>query len=183
MGAAERTKNRIAEGLKKMMEDMPVDKITIQQIVEASSITRPTFYRYFQDKYDLINWYFEQTASKSFRLMGDRVDLREALILKFTLMREQGPFYSSAFRSQAQNNLIEYDYQSIYHFYREFITSHTGKTVSNDLDFVLRFYCIGSIYMTAEWAKSGMVREPEEITEDLIQALPPALAEIFPIET
>ena len=58
----------------------------------------------------------------------------------------------------AQNNLIDYYYQSIYQFYREFIAKNTGNPVSEDLDFVLRFYCRGSIYMTAEWAKAGQLR-------------------------
>ena len=181
MEAAEKTKYRMAEGMKKLMSEHPVDKITVKQIVDESGVTRPTFYRYFQDKYDLINWYFDKVASKSFKLMGVRLNLREALITKFTLMQEEGCFFPAAFRCRSQNSLIEYDYESIYRFYREFISSHTGSPVTEDIDFSLRLYCIGSIYMTAEWAKGGMVRSPEAIADDLIKALPACLAELLPV--
>lgn len=43
MEAAENTKYRLAEGLKKVMEKYPVDKITVKQIVDESRVTRPTF--------------------------------------------------------------------------------------------------------------------------------------------
>lgn len=182
MEAAEKTKYRIAEGMKELMSEHPVDKITVKQIVDRSGVTRPTFYRYFQDKYDLINWYFDKVASRSFRLMGVSMSLREALICKFTLMRQEGGFFPAAFRCRSQNSLIEYDYNSIYRFYREFISSHTGKPVTEDIDFVLRMYCIGSIYMTAEWAKGGMIKSPEAITDDLIKGLPACLSELLPVE-
>jgi AcrR family transcriptional regulator len=182
MEAAENTKYRLAEGLKKVMEKYPVDKITVKQIVDESRVTRPTFYRYFKDKYDLINWYFDKVASRSFKQMGIRLNLREALIVKFKLMQEEGCFFPAAFRCQCQNSLIEYDYNSIYQFYREFIRNHTGKPVPEDVDFVLKFYCIGSIYMTSVWAKEGMVKEPEKMADDLIKSLPPGLREEFPVE-
>lgn len=181
MEAAEKTRYRLAEAMKKLMHEESVDRITVRQIVEESGLTRPTFYRYFQDKYDLVNWYFDKVASRSFKLMGVRMNLREALICKFSLMREEGDFYPAAFRSEAQNSLIEYDYQSIYQFYREFISSHTGKSVPDDIDFALRMYCIGSIYMTAQWARGGMVREPEAMADDLIRALPACLIGLLPV--
>ena len=32
----------------------------VKEIVAESGTTRQTFYRNFQDKYDLINWYFDR---------------------------------------------------------------------------------------------------------------------------
>nr|WP_278998082.1 hypothetical protein [[Ruminococcus] lactaris] len=34
-------------------------------------MTRQTFYRNFQDKYDLINWYFDKILIESFAHMGE----------------------------------------------------------------------------------------------------------------
>ena len=51
-------KYRLAEAMKNCMKKMPVEKITVKEIVAECGTTRQTFYRNFQDKYDLINWYF-----------------------------------------------------------------------------------------------------------------------------
>lgn len=51
----ERTKYELADAMKHCMKTAPVEKITVKEIVEACGVTRQTFYRNFQDKYDLIN--------------------------------------------------------------------------------------------------------------------------------
>lgn len=53
----EQMKYRLADAMKQCMAKMPIERITVRQIVELSGTTRQTFYRHFQDKYDLINWY------------------------------------------------------------------------------------------------------------------------------
>ena len=58
----EQTKYRLAQAMKVCMKEKPVDRITVQEIVDVCGVTRQTFYRKFLDKYDLINWYFGQIA-------------------------------------------------------------------------------------------------------------------------
>ena len=48
-------KYRLAEAIKTLMETEPLDKITVRDIVESAHTTRQSFYRHFQDKYDLVN--------------------------------------------------------------------------------------------------------------------------------
>ena len=54
--SSESMKYRLADAMKQCMKKSPVDKITVKEIVEECHTTRQTFYRNFQDKYDLINW-------------------------------------------------------------------------------------------------------------------------------
>ena len=69
---------KAAAAIKEEMEHTSLDKITVTQIVERAGVTRQTFYRNFKDKYDLVNWHFEQLAQKSFKQMGAGLTLREA---------------------------------------------------------------------------------------------------------
>ena len=77
------TRYIFAECIKQLMNHQSLDKITVTDIVEMSGKTRQTFYRYFRDKYDLVNWYFEVLADKSFLQIGNSETLREGLIKKF----------------------------------------------------------------------------------------------------
>ena len=61
---AEQMKYRLADAMKQCMAKMPIERITVRQLVELSGTTRQTFYRHFQDKYDLINWYFDKLLAK-----------------------------------------------------------------------------------------------------------------------
>ncbi len=176
---SERIKRKFIGALKILMESEPLDRITVTEIVNACEVTRPTFYRYFKDKYDLVNWYFDILAQKSFRQMGVSLSLREGLVKKFQLMMEERVFFSSAFSSSAQNCLIDYDYECIYQFYQDVIHKKDPALLTPEIDFLLRMYCHGSIFMTAEWTKNHMDLPPEEISGRLLDALPPKLYELL----
>lgn len=52
-------KYKLANAMNECMVSSPVEKITVKEICDTCGVTRQTFYRNFQDKYDLINWYFD----------------------------------------------------------------------------------------------------------------------------
>ena len=54
MDVSEKMKYKLANAMKELLVHTPVDKITVKQIVDQCDVTRPTFYRHFKDKYDLI---------------------------------------------------------------------------------------------------------------------------------
>ena len=160
MDASEKMKYKLANGMKELLVHTPVDKITVKQIVDQCDVTRPTFYRHFKDKYDLINWYFDVLAQMSFKQMGISMTLREGLIKKFEFIKGEGQFFAAAFSSESQNCLMEYDYQCIYQFYCDIIHKQGADKIPEELEFLLRMYCRGSIAMTVEWATTGMKMSP-----------------------
>lgn len=178
MNEHDKTKYVFARSLNDLMYKQPLDKITVTDIVKHSGMTRQTFYRYFQDKYDLVNWYFEKLADKSFRQIGNSSTLREGLIKKFTFLLNDQVFFTQAFQSKDYNNVENYDYQCILEFYSHIIEKKIGK-IPEDIMFLLEMYCHGSITMTVNWAIQGMKQSPEMIADLLIDALPLKLKELL----
>ena len=161
-----------AKAIKSLIKKQPLDKITVTDIVSTAGKTRQTFYRHFQDKYDLVNWYFEKLVLKSFEEMNQGGTLQEALNLKFAFIEQEHAFFKEAFKSNDYNNLIHYDFCCIYDFYK-----NTGKTLSSDIDFLLNMYCRGSVDMTVEWVLNDIPIKKEEIVSYLIEAIPDKLKE------
>ena len=85
-------KYKLANAMKTCMLSSPVEKITVKEIAATCGVTRQTFYRNFQDKYDLINWYFDKILMESFRQMGKGQTVYESLVNKFEYiqMEQQG---------------------------------------------------------------------------------------------
>ncbi len=50
---AERTKIWIANAMKDLMREKPIEKIRVTEICRKAMIERPTFYYHFKDKHDL----------------------------------------------------------------------------------------------------------------------------------
>ena len=164
-----------AKAIKSLIKKQPLDKITVTDIVSTAGKTRQTFYRHFQDKYDLVNWYFEKLVLKSFEEMNQGGSLQEALNLKFAFIEQEHAFFKEAFKSNDYNNLIHYDFCCIYDFYKKFIYKKTGKDLSKDIDFLLNMYCRGSVDMTVDWVLNDMPIKKEEMVQYLMDAIPDKL--------
>ena len=85
----------------------PVEKITVKEIVETCGLTRQTFYRNFQDKYDLINWYFDKILLESFEHMGEGRTVYESLVNKFEYIQMEQLFFRAAFKRSYESHELE----------------------------------------------------------------------------
>ena len=175
----EKMKYRLAAAMKKCMERMPVEKVTVKEIVEECGTTRQTFYRNFLDKYDLINWYFDKILSESFKHMGTGETVYESLVRKFRFIEHERLFFDAAFRYDDQNSLRDHDYRKIHAFYTNMIESRTKEPLGSELNFILEMYCRGSVYMTTRWVSGEIEYTPEEMAKRLVEAMPAVLAEVF----
>lgn len=175
----EKMKYQLADALKQCMSKMPVEKITVKEIVEECGTTRQTFYRNFKDKYDLINWYFDKILLESFEHMGEGRTVYEGLVNKFYYIEDERLFFKAAFQNDAQNSLREHDFHLILKFYTERIEGKTGRKITEHMRFLLEMYCQGSIYMTVRWVLGKIKVTPEQMAESLVDAMPAELAELF----
>ena len=173
------TEEVLAESLKHLMAVIPFEKITVKEIVEACGVTRQTFYRNFQDKYDLINWYFDKILAESFEHMGEGQTVYESLVNKFQYIQKETLFFRAAFKNDDQNCLRDHDFELITQFYTGRIEGNTGKKMSDKIRFQLEMYCQGSIYMTVQWVLGNHKATPETLARFLSESMPAELRDVF----
>ena len=162
-------KYKLANAMKECMVSSPVEKITVKEICDTCGVTRQTFYRNFQDKYDLINWYFDKILIESFHQMGEGSTVYESLVKKFEYIRMEHLFFKAAFKNDEQNN----------QFYIEQIEGKSHRKISEKLLFQLEMYCQGSVFMTTQWVLDNKSFTPQELAGLLADAMPKELADVF----
>lgn len=59
----------------------PVDKMTVEGICERARISKPTFYRCFTSKYDVIPWWISWCDDRSLALIGSEYSWQKGLLL------------------------------------------------------------------------------------------------------
>lgn len=77
------TKRMLAATLKKKMEQKPLSKITVSEIITDCGVNRKTFYYHFADIYELLKWMLEQEAIdvvSQFDLLVDYADAMRFVI-------------------------------------------------------------------------------------------------------
>ena len=119
------TRKAIIEAFVKLLNERPLNKITIKDIVEECGINRNTFYYHFRDKYDLLNWIFDMDF---FRIAGS-VETSQPWTVMTTLCNyfyDNRDFYRRALRVTGQNSFLEH--------YREMLAPILRGVLENVLD-------------------------------------------------
>jgi AcrR family transcriptional regulator len=49
-----RTRDRLGQALRKLMEERPLEKISVQDVIELAEVSRSAFYAHYDDKVDLL---------------------------------------------------------------------------------------------------------------------------------
>lgn len=61
------TKHRIGAALRQLMSERPFDKITVQNLMDATSMKRQSFYYHFRDTRDVLLWICRQELVEPLR--------------------------------------------------------------------------------------------------------------------
>ncbi len=68
---------------------------------------------------------------------------------------------------------MDYDYKCILEFYKDI--AQTNSILTDEIVFLLEFYCHGSMDMTAAWVHDSMKLSPVEMDNRLVMAMPTQL--------
>lgn len=153
------TKALIGESLKVLMHDHPFEKITIKMITDEAGVIRPTFYNYFCDKYEVVEWIFNENIIEKVRSMFEQKMYTEGLKLLFVCMKNDCTFYKKAFEITGQNAFTDIVKNSLYQlFITEINFSYIESQSTNPLltpEMVAAFYSISLANLLQLWIRSN----------------------------
>ncbi len=163
----ELTKELMAKTLKELMKIKPLDKISVQEIVEACGLNRKTFYYHFRDKQALVSWIFDHEYASLTDVNQNNSTIDE-LIEHLYKNRE---FYIAALTSNAQNNLREHLFQIVNDALTERISFLLGPSSlpPKKTSMIAHYFSHALIGSLTEWAKGGMKTSPDEEIIDFHQ--------------
>ncbi|MDL2253477.1 TetR/AcrR family transcriptional regulator [Ruminococcaceae bacterium OttesenSCG-928-I18] len=166
MPSAEITKRVIADAMKQLMEQKPLAKISVGDIVEVCGINRNSFYYHFRDKYDLVNWisYTEitQDLNREDTLEGPVWNIVKGICI---FLGDNKTFYQNALSVKGQNSFEEYFYSLL----KTFVKTRTKNTFANetDRDFFATFYADAIVAAICRWLTSDTEQSAEELAEQI----------------
>ena len=108
------TKKAMAASLKKLMEQKPLSKITISDIVKDCGINRKTFYYHFPDIYSLLKWMLEQEAGKVIEQFDMMIDYEDAIIFVMKYVHNNKHILNCAYDTMGREGMMQF-------FYSDFI--------------------------------------------------------------
>lgn len=165
MPKPELTKKLIADMLKKLMVNVNLDKITVQDIVRECGLNRKTFYYHFKDKQDLVCWIFDTEFAALTDLNQDN-SVFDELVEHLYNNRD---FYVAALSSEVQNNLKEHFFNIIFDSSMIKIKEILGsdELEIDEIKLIASFFSNGIVGSITQWAKEGMQSFPYQYSAKL----------------
>ena len=161
----ERNKKRILRAFHTLICKKSLSKITIAEICDEALMSRPTFYHYFHDKYDLVNCVFDELFDRTFQTISAENAWFTNINCFLNELKQNSDFYTPCYKYTGQNNLEHHHYVRVYDFYAEFYEKSAGREMSREEQFSLELYCRGAVFMVAEWGRNGFTESSEWMTE------------------
>lgn len=97
----------IAGTLKKLVIEKDFSKLTIKRITAEAGLIRPTFYRHFQDKCDVLSYIMDTELLPEAKKLLEQGKFEEAVAAVFKAAGEDRAFYRKAFLITGQNGFQE----------------------------------------------------------------------------
>lgn len=171
----DRTKRDIVEAFNQLIATERFDQITAQRIAAKAGVSRATFYRYFKDKYDVMNYNYKAILDTNALASGcaSYLDLFRNLLVAGE--RHLRPI-RGAFKSTGVNSLESY----VFTYSREFAVLVTkqnrgGAGLTQVEELQLDVFCYGVSYMYKKFVMGAYDVSIDEAAAELYEMMPASL--------
>lgn len=171
------SKQHIAYVMRILMKSKSLNKITLRELLEASGVSRTTFYRYYKDKYDVVTEIYKEELKK----LSQEHDISESWNKEvMVLMYNNRDFLGQALKEKEINSLWEY----VVSITRNDCIEAVKKKLNTDRlpdEYMasINFYSAGCLNALENWIRNGWKESPETIARILEENKPARLAEIL----
>ena len=162
MANPEIVKKAIAEGARELMRQQTVDEISVTEICEKVGLSRRNFYRYFQDKFEVVQWIYYHDSLMEVKHYADWTIWDHFPHITETLYSDRA-FYRNAFKFKGQNSFR--DYCIVY--LKEFIAPDYREAFPDEaaLDFFIDHVCNMTFDAFVIWLSAEPCMSPEAFAD------------------
>ena len=133
-----KTEHRLAEALKTMMSDLPLEEISVAALTRRCKVHRQTFYYHFNDIYDLLALVF---LNEKIPNIDDAKNSEEMVTAIYRYYENNQAFIDGTLNSAGKDLFEEFIYNTCYRLFTKFINNLTeSKRINvNEKKNIVRF--------------------------------------------
>lgn len=159
-----------------LLREKPVNKITVKEICQRCEINRATFYRHYQDPFDLLEKVEEEVLRSLHQALvqnisqGAPADFGTFLLSTLKHLREKGGIYLLLGSENGDPSFPVKVFMTCYQsVYPDFEQRMRGMPAARK-KLLYYFLVQGCSGVMSYWFNSGMEESPEEVSEFIMEA-------------
>lgn len=151
------TLNMIRQSLLSLLKEKSIEKITVREICQLAGINRTTFYRHYENQYDLLatlqDEMFEEIQTQ---ILSQQPEPDELILLMFQLVYRNKEDWLVLMGENADPRISNRISDFIADYFKVQTKSKSGKMK-------YRFIACGAAGLFEDWVNSGMKETPDEM--------------------
>ena len=133
------TKQRIGAALRQLMSEQQFDKITVQNLMDATNMKRQSFYYHFRDTRDVLLWICRQELVEP--LLRSDLEFLDWLMLALEIVDRDRPFYRKLLSAAHPEFVREIGSQVLWHRTATLLYGNiSGPELDTNQRFVVEFF-------------------------------------------
>ena len=162
-----KTKKALAESLKNLLLQKPLNKITISDITDDCAINRMTFYYHFKDIYDLVEWTCAEESAQAMEGKKTYDTWQEGFLNIFSAVQSNKPLIMNVYRCVSRERIEQYLNPLIHALILGVVEEKSAEMPVSEADkrFIASFYEHAFIGVMLEWIDNNMREEPSVLVE------------------
>ncbi len=177
----------IVGAMDRLMEDCSLEEIRTVDICSEAGVSRQTFYRCFDDKYDAAIWFMEEGAWRSVRQIGVtcgwKTGHRRLFAFVFNNRRFVDRFFQMKGTSALGRTVMETTLeQNFIEHYAEQYRLATGTEPDRKIEFQIKAFAKMSIGVIKEWQATADPDQSEGYIDIFLSAVPRDLYKALDIQ-
>ena len=166
-----------------LVEKKPIDKITITDITVNCDMTRQVFYRYYVDKYDLINWMYEEDCGSIIYTGEENFSLKSWIEYIIDILEDKKSFYVHAIQDDSSKTFENLILDKTRFYLKKIIEYKTATELTKQLEFLIEMTARGLVEMIifeiekempvkkeilVDWLMNGISKEISDLVEEYV---------------
>lgn len=173
------TKIAVAQALEQLMEEQLLDKIPVSAICKRAGISRATFYRYFTDKFSIVQWYVSYIHHTGANEIGRTMSWFEGYYSSELTVSRHISFFRNAAKSNDYNSLDRYAPRLRIAALERTITEFHGIELTEKLRFMVNATVQSEVHLFPDWHYGNYDCTLEEACAWMVECVPTELRELL----
>ena len=170
------TKQILVDSVLDLLSKKPIQKISVQEIAAHCHVSTRSFYNYFLDKQDIVNWIYLDKEKELFRNFNKGTSLHDSFLKLFSFVYDNMNIFLNIQTYTGQNNLSENIIEQAKKTMTAAIKANENITeLDEETQFAIEFWLNVVIAMTAKWPKSPAPLPPADFLHLVEVATPQRL--------
>lgn len=179
----QKTRQAMADSLKKAMIKKPFSKITVRDITDDCNINRNTFYYHFEDIYALLHWMFSNEAIKVIQKFDLLTEYEAAISFVIDYVDANDHIINCALDSIGQKELKRFFFPEFYDIVLSLLNSaekHNEVTLDPEYkSFLAIFHTEAMTGLLVEWISHREKHLKEKLIAYLVTTVKSSILGIF----